>query len=155
MESSATSLRGRVISGYGKGAGKANDGIDIQVPEGTPVKAAEKAPGPTATEMATVPAVSERSVKNGPKLSLERTLAPSVGSNTTLAPGVTGTTEMSRATRNVFDSSGSAEPKVVTPGEGAAPPSDAIVLFDGKDLSQWIGKTKMLLLTFHSKVPCQ
>jgi murein DD-endopeptidase MepM/ murein hydrolase activator NlpD len=34
-------VRGRVISGYGKGAGKANDGIDIQVPEGTPVKAAE------------------------------------------------------------------------------------------------------------------
>jgi murein DD-endopeptidase MepM/ murein hydrolase activator NlpD len=34
-------VRGRVISAYGKGAGKANDGIDIQVPEGTPVKAAE------------------------------------------------------------------------------------------------------------------
>ncbi|WP_353641279.1 peptidoglycan DD-metalloendopeptidase family protein [Mesorhizobium sp. WSM2239] len=34
-------VRGRVISGFGKGAGKANDGIDIQVPEGTPVKAAE------------------------------------------------------------------------------------------------------------------
>ncbi len=29
------------------------------------------------------------------------------------------------------------EPKVVTPGDGNAPPSDAIVLFDGKDLSQW------------------
>ena len=34
-------VRGRVISGYGKGGGKANDGIDIQVPQGTPVKAAE------------------------------------------------------------------------------------------------------------------
>ncbi|MEP9371645.1 peptidoglycan DD-metalloendopeptidase family protein [Mesorhizobium sp. KR1-2] len=34
-------VRGRVVSGYGKGGGKANDGIDIQVPEGTPVKAAE------------------------------------------------------------------------------------------------------------------
>ncbi len=34
-------VRGRVISGYGKGTGKANDGIDIAVPEGTPVKAAE------------------------------------------------------------------------------------------------------------------
>lgn len=34
-------VRGRVISGFGKGGGKANDGIDIQVPEGTPVKAAE------------------------------------------------------------------------------------------------------------------
>lgn len=34
-------VRGRVISGFGKGSGKANDGIDIQVPQGTPVKAAE------------------------------------------------------------------------------------------------------------------
>jgi len=34
-------VRGRVISAYGKGGGKSNDGIDIQVPEGTPVKAAE------------------------------------------------------------------------------------------------------------------
>ncbi len=29
-------------------------------------------------------------------------------------------------------------PQVVTPGRGTAPPSDAIVLFDGKDLSQWV-----------------
>ena len=28
-------------------------------------------------------------------------------------------------------------PPVVTPGENGAPPSDAIVLFDGTDLSQW------------------
>lgn len=34
-------VRGRVVSSYGKGGGKANDGIDISVPEGTPVKAAE------------------------------------------------------------------------------------------------------------------
>jgi murein DD-endopeptidase MepM/ murein hydrolase activator NlpD len=34
-------VRGRVISQYGKGSGKSNDGIDISVPEGTPVKAAE------------------------------------------------------------------------------------------------------------------
>ena len=34
-------VRGRVISAFGKGSGKANDGIDIQVPQGTPVKAAE------------------------------------------------------------------------------------------------------------------
>ncbi len=34
-------VRGRVVSGYGTGGGKANDGIDIAVPEGTPVKAAE------------------------------------------------------------------------------------------------------------------
>jgi hypothetical protein len=29
------------------------------------------------------------------------------------------------------------QPTVVTPGTGSAPPSDAIVLFDGKDLSAW------------------
>ncbi len=34
-------VRGRVISGYGTGGGKNGDGIDIAVPEGTPVKAAE------------------------------------------------------------------------------------------------------------------
>ena len=34
-------MRGRVISSYGSGGGKSNDGIDIAVPEGTPVKAAE------------------------------------------------------------------------------------------------------------------
>jgi hypothetical protein len=28
-------------------------------------------------------------------------------------------------------------PKVIQPGDGSAPPSDAIVLFDGKDLSKW------------------
>jgi hypothetical protein len=31
------------------------------------------------------------------------------------------------------------EPAVVTPGENGGPPSDAIVLFDGKDLSAWEG----------------
>jgi hypothetical protein len=29
------------------------------------------------------------------------------------------------------------EPPIVTPGENGSPPSDAIVLFDGKDLSAW------------------
>lgn len=31
-----------------------------------------------------------------------------------------------------------AEPKVITPGIGTAAPSDAIVLFDGTSLSQWV-----------------
>jgi hypothetical protein len=31
------------------------------------------------------------------------------------------------------------EPAVVTPGEGSAPPSDAIILFDGKDFEAWDG----------------
>jgi hypothetical protein len=35
-----------------------------------------------------------------------------------------------------------AEPKVVIPGPVGGPPSDAIVLFDGKDLSQWEGGDK-------------
>lgn len=34
------------------------------------------------------------------------------------------------------------EPKVVDPGPIGGPPSDAIVLFDGKDLSQWTGGDK-------------
>jgi hypothetical protein len=35
------------------------------------------------------------------------------------------------------------EPKVVTPGKGDSdPPSDAVVLFDGKDLSKWNGGEK-------------
>ncbi|RMF93564.1 MAG: DUF1080 domain-containing protein [Planctomycetota bacterium] len=37
------------------------------------------------------------------------------------------------------------EPPVVTPGENNAPPSDAIVLFDGKDLSAWEGGDKWVI----------
>jgi hypothetical protein len=33
------------------------------------------------------------------------------------------------------------EPAVVTPGENGGPPSDAVVLFDGKDLSAWNNET--------------
>jgi len=38
-----------------------------------------------------------------------------------------------------------AEPPLVTPGEGDSAPSDAIVLFDGTDLSQWEGGDKWLI----------
>lgn len=34
------------------------------------------------------------------------------------------------------------KPELVAPGEGTAPPADAIVLFDGTDLSQWNGGEK-------------
>lgn len=34
-------MRGKVVSGYGSSGGSRNDGIDISVPSGTPVKAAE------------------------------------------------------------------------------------------------------------------
>lgn len=34
------------------------------------------------------------------------------------------------------------EPKIVTPGEGTAPPSDAIVLFDGTNMDAWKGGEK-------------
>ena len=38
-----------------------------------------------------------------------------------------------------IDSSKMPEPKMVTPGAApGAPPSDAIILFDGKDMSQWL-----------------
>ncbi|MBS0208148.1 MAG: DUF1080 domain-containing protein [Planctomycetes bacterium] len=37
------------------------------------------------------------------------------------------------------------EPRLVTPGDGTAPPSDAIVLFGGKDLSAWDGGDKWLV----------
>jgi hypothetical protein len=37
------------------------------------------------------------------------------------------------------------EPKVIDPGQPGAPPADAIVLFDGKDLSQWQAGEKWLI----------
>jgi hypothetical protein len=35
-----------------------------------------------------------------------------------------------------------AEPAVIDPGQPGGPPSDAVVLFDGTDLSQWNGGEK-------------
>lgn len=37
------------------------------------------------------------------------------------------------------------KPKVITPGEAGSPPSDAVVLFDGKDLSAFEGGDKWLV----------
>lgn len=37
------------------------------------------------------------------------------------------------------------EPPIVTPGTNGGPPSDALVLFDGTDLSQWHGGDKWLI----------
>ncbi len=37
------------------------------------------------------------------------------------------------------------EPKVIDPGDGAKPPSDALVLFDGKNLSQWEGGNQWII----------
>ena len=37
------------------------------------------------------------------------------------------------------------EPKIIDPGCAAKAPSDAIVLFDGKDLSQWVDGEKWIL----------
>ena len=37
------------------------------------------------------------------------------------------------------------EPKVIDPGDAAKAPSDAIVLFDGKDLSQWKGGNQWIV----------
>ena len=37
------------------------------------------------------------------------------------------------------DSAAEPEPPIVTPGKDGSAPSDAVVLFDGKDLSAWKG----------------
>jgi hypothetical protein len=37
------------------------------------------------------------------------------------------------------------EPVVVTPGKDSSPPSDAVVLFDGKDLSKWTNGDKWII----------
>lgn len=38
-----------------------------------------------------------------------------------------------------------AEPKVIDPGPPGGPPSDAVVLFDGKDMSQWSNADKWIV----------
>jgi hypothetical protein len=38
-----------------------------------------------------------------------------------------------------------AEPKVVAPGTGGGPPSDAVVLFDGKNMDAWKGGEKWVI----------
>ena len=37
-------------------------------------------------------------------------------------------------------------PEIVTPGVGSAPPSDAIILFDGGNLDNWIGRNEQAAL---------
>ena len=44
------------------------------------------------------------------------------------------------------------EPKVIDPGNACQAPSDAIVLFDGKDLSKWDGK-ETLMNRFRASLP--
>jgi Domain of Unknown Function (DUF1080) len=43
-------------------------------------------------------------------------------------------------------------PPVVSPGEGMAPPSDAIVLFDGTDLSEWDGAQNWIVKDGYAQV---
>jgi len=42
------------------------------------------------------------------------------------------------------------EPKVIDPGDATKAPSDAIVLFDGKDLSQWKGGDQWIVKDGHA-----
>jgi hypothetical protein len=41
-------------------------------------------------------------------------------------------------------------PPVVTPGDGTAPPSDAVVLFDGRNLDQWAGGDQWVVENGHA-----
>lgn len=54
---------------------------------------------------------------------------------------IIGTTFSGRAVnQNHYNEQMGPEPKMVDPGPAGGPPADAIVLFGGKDLSQWTGK---------------
>ncbi len=68
----------------------------------------------------------------GPPAAATRSEAPAIGSETSAA------TPQSRTWRPEDSEVWDPEPAVVTPGVAGAPPSDAIILFDGSDLSAWV-----------------
>jgi hypothetical protein len=78
-----------------------------------------------------------RSILIGAAVAFVAVLAfPVVGPQEKHPVGYTDTPMLPDGKWHVHDS-GRPAPAVVTPGIGAAPPSDAVVLFDGKDLSKW------------------
>ena len=43
------------------------------------------------------------------------------------------------------------EPNIINPGNNNQPPSDAIILFDGKDLSKWKGSSSHTFYYFNAR----